>query len=106
MPYFYISFATDEGCRGATVVYAGTPEEAIAETNRRSINPGGEAAILELQDEIKAPEVLAMMNRLVSVEELVAGGSEKLSDLPEETRNGIEDHAVAVCNECNTRNLH
>jgi hypothetical protein len=75
MSLYYISFATNEGFRGATVVDADSQSSAIEETIRLGINPGGEAAILALPSGMTPAdraEMLSYKDRLVTKEELLA----------------------------------
>jgi hypothetical protein len=48
MPEYWLSFATDEGFRGYTVVEAVDEAGAVARANELGRNPGGEIAILEI----------------------------------------------------------
>jgi hypothetical protein len=100
---FYISFATDEGFRGATVVRAEDHAAAIEEATARGLNPGGEAAILQVPSEIEdAPDVVPLINRLVGREEMIALGGRRHGDLSPELRATVGGHAVVVCEHCNT----
>lgn len=74
MTFYYISFAGEEGFRGATVV---AERDNLRKTWRLGLNPGGEAAILELPEEAESnPEVMEevarMLNRLVPKGEILA----------------------------------
>ncbi len=110
MPYFYISFAmpkAEGGFRGATVVEAGNAKSAIAAATLRGLNPGGEAAILEVQGEYEgSQEMLSMRNRLVSREELLRNGGARLGDIPKYMREIFEDSATVVCSCCNPPRFH
>lgn len=103
MPYFYISFATDEGFRGATVVKAINAEGAVKEATTRGLNPGGEAAIMEIPPEAESePQMLAMVNRLVGRDEMIEQqGGQRMGDMPEEMQDAIEGAADFVCDDCN-----
>jgi hypothetical protein len=102
MPYFYISFATDEGFRGATVVHALDAEGALKEATNRELNPGGEAAIVEIPSETEAePKMQSMINRLVGREELIAQGAKRLGDFFQEQQESIRTVATSVCKDCN-----
>ena len=46
MPLWYLSFAGDEGWRGAAVVEAVSNKGAIREAWRRGVNPGGSVMLL------------------------------------------------------------
>ena len=103
MAYFYISFATDEGFRGATVVEAHDAEDAFDEATRRDLNPGGEAAILEIPPDIVSnPDMMAMRNRLVGKDEMLANGAKRQADCSEEIQDAFEAAATRVCAGCNT----
>lgn len=106
MSLFYISFATDAGFRGATVIDAIGEFDAIATTHVLGINPGGEAAILEMPPDMDAKaraEMNSYKNRLVTKEELIANGAKRLADLPEYMQDRFEDEAVKICDECNEK---
>ncbi len=75
MSLWYISFAMESGPLGATVIEAESHEMALSEATRLNINPGGEAAILPVP-EGRETEARAMLNRLVSVEEILGGGGQ------------------------------
>ena len=96
---FYISFATDEGFRGATVVEAMDEFDAIATTTVLGINPGGEAVIIELPQDLP-PETRAQMlcykDRLVSKEELMADGARRHGDLSPTEQATFEEAALVV----------
>lgn len=104
MTFFYISFAGEEGFRGATVVAERDVTRALRKTWRLGINPGGEAAIMQVQlspENERDPEVMEtitrMLNRLCSREELFAHGADRLADLPEE----VSERAAFVCDRHN-----
>lgn len=102
MPYFYISFATDEGFRGATVVMADGADDAIAEATRRGLNPGGQAAIIEAPPECEnEPDFRALINRLLGREEMLEQGGRRLGDLSEEDQEVVIALADSVCEGCN-----
>ena len=101
---FYISFATDAGFRGATVVEASNEANAVIVASRLGLNPGGEAAVLSIPkdaDRAELAEILSYKNRLVAKEELLANGARRLRDLPDNTQDAIESAAVVVCEDCN-----
>lgn len=93
--YWYISFATNKGFLGATVVIADNPEGAIEEATSRNLNPGGEAAIWHIPLE----EHEFLLNRLVDEEELLSRGFLKSKDRPLHER--IIHNADIVCQDCN-----
>jgi len=104
MTYWYISFATDRGFRGATVVEANDAKKALKAANRRGLNPGGEAAILEVPKEAeKAADFQAMINRLVGRDEMIARGGMRQGDLPVEVQAHFEEVAAFICQDCNER---
>lgn len=47
MPTYYMSFADDDGWRGAVIVAADTFSLAVAKTHQLGINPGGEIAAVD-----------------------------------------------------------
>ena len=102
MTHWYISFATDAVFRGATVVEATDAEDAIKVASDRGLNPGGEAAILEipLAAESKA-DLVAMKNRLVGKDEMLAMGGKRAADCSEEIQNKFNAQADVVCAGCN-----
>lgn len=104
MPLFYISFATDEGFRGATVVEANTETGALRRATELKLNPGGQAAILEIPENFPArsmAEMLSYKDRLVGKEELLRNGAIRKGDLPEDVQDRVEDAATVVCEDCN-----
>lgn len=106
MTYFYISFATDAGFRGATVVEARNAKRAFQKATRLGLNPGGEAAILGLPDGAeKDPEAMAgvrrMLNRLCGKDELLSHGAERVADMPKEIQDVFGHVATCVCEKCN-----
>jgi hypothetical protein len=100
---WYISFASDEGFLGATVVRAPDPSSAVARATQLGINPGGEAALFQVP---MGDDAMVMLNRLVPYEELKAGGGKKLSEMSPEERADFADFADRICEECNTGKLH
>lgn len=85
MPLFYISFAGDDGFRGATVVGAENEGAACDEARKRGINPGGQAVIIKIPDEEETnPEVMSMLNRLIGKKELIDAGGKTLEELEHE----------------------
>ena len=105
MTWFYISFADDNGFRGATVVEADDANGAWAEAIRRGLNPGGEAAILEVPREVERnPDMLAMRNRLVGRDEMIALGGKRAGDCSERIQEAFNSAATKVCGACNPEN--
>jgi hypothetical protein len=88
MTLWYISFAGAEGFRGATVVAASSSEGAYVEAMRRNLHPGGEAGILPVPQKHEG-EARLYLNRLVSLEELIAHGGKKIDDLPVRAADAI-----------------
>lgn len=102
MTYFYISFANGEKFLGATVIQADSVEHSIEVATANGLNPGGEAAIIEVpQDYEPTPNMLGMIGRLVSKEELVADGGKRHGDLSAEEQARFEADANIVCEDCN-----
>lgn len=93
---YYISFATDDGFLGATVVEASSSESALEEATRLGINPGGEAAILEVPEGFEN-EARQMLNRLVGLDEMLTQhGGKRHGDLSDEHRGRVENAADVV----------
>jgi hypothetical protein len=102
MTYFYISFATDEGFRGGTVVQADDAKGAVMEATTRGLNPGGEAAIMEVPPEAEfEPDILAMVNKLLGRDEIEQQGGQRLGDLSEDMQEAVQGAAGFVCDDCN-----
>lgn len=99
-PLWYISFATDEGFRGATVVEGASAEDALTEATGRGLNPGGQAAILPVP-EPTPPDAARYLNRLVGKEELIADGGRRHGDLPPDMQHKIAHAGEFVCASCN-----
>jgi len=97
---FYLSFATNNECLGATVVEARNPTHALMLTHAKGINPGGEAMILEVPDDrIESDVTKACLNKLLSFEQLQAYGAVKLKDV----LDFLKPDADFVCEDCNKR---
>lgn len=96
MTWFYISFArakSQGGFLGGTVIEADSVSGALAEANRRGLNPGGEAQIVPVPpNKIDDPSIVALRNRLAGKDELLARGK---------TRGGYHERASVVCEDCN-----
>lgn len=100
--WFYISFADDVRFFGATTVMASSPEDALGKATAMGLNPGGEAAILEVPEEAWGePDFIAMKNRLVRRDEMMTNGGARLADLPADAQEAINDAATKVCGDCN-----
>lgn len=101
---YYISFATDACFLGATVVMAKDKTGALSEANRLGINPGGEAAILDMPPNLSAAglaEMLSYRNRLVTKDELLSNGAQRVGDAPCTVQDGFNREATIVCEDCN-----
>jgi hypothetical protein len=105
MTFWYISCAMPKkqgGFRGATVVEAGNAETALAVATMRGLNPGGEAAILEVPAEYENTEEMAsMLYRLIGSEEILHNGGVRAGDLPAPMRRQFERDVTFVCATCN-----
>lgn len=102
MTHWYISFATDEGFRGATVVEANNAEHALVVATERNLNPGGEAAIIEVPLEAEGePDMQALLNKLLSKDEMMAMGGKSHGDCPPEVQERFMKAADVVCEDCN-----
>jgi hypothetical protein len=99
---WYISFATPETFLGGTVVQADDAEDALVEASFRGLNPGGQAAIIEVPLEAYGKaDMLAMRNRLVGRDEMIAMRGKRAADCSSEVRHAFADQATIVCAECN-----
>lgn len=99
MAYWYISFATDTDFLGATVVEATSANNALAVATLRSLNPGGEAAIMQIPE--NDPGSRIMKNRLVGRAEMMARGATRLADMPGEVQRVFGELSERVCQDCN-----
>jgi hypothetical protein len=99
MQWFYISFARAKskgGFLGATVIEADDVMGAMFEARRRGLNPGGEAQIVPIPpDRAERPEIVALRNRLVGREELIAISNGEV------TIGAYHENSNVVCDECN-----
>lgn len=66
--WFYLSFADDDGFRGAAIVEAPGEAHAIQLTHTLGINPGGQVAMFAVPDGAPVPD--AAKNRLLSKRDL------------------------------------
>jgi hypothetical protein len=102
MAYWYISFANTQGFRGATVVKAISANSALAEATRRGLNPGGEAAILQIpKHQENESDVIAMTNRLLTVRRMEALGAKPVLQMPPAIQNAFDADAEKVCAQLN-----
>jgi len=88
---WYISFASDAGPIGVTVVRATSAEDAFMVATKQGLNPGGEAAIVKVLPK-GAKDAMMWLDRLVSPEEVLAFGGHRC-----EAPQG----ATIVCGSCN-----
>lgn len=65
---WYLSFAGDEGWRGAAYVEASSLEHAARRAHELGCNPGGEVFGGEVPDDVEVPD--AYRNRVLSLEDL------------------------------------
>lgn len=105
MTWWYISFAMDKedgGFRGATVVEADNAVDVLTQATMLGLNPGGGAAILEIpKDAEREPDILAMRNKLLNREQMLAQGAKRHGDLPKHTQRTFEHLATHICSVCN-----
>jgi hypothetical protein len=66
--WFYLSFADDDGFRGAVIIEARGQAHALQATHKLGINPGGQVMTWEIREGAPLPE--AVKNRLLSKEDL------------------------------------
>jgi hypothetical protein len=97
--WFYISFARakrDGGFLGATVVAAEDVVDAFEKTKACGLNPGGEAQVIPIPPErAELPEIVALRNRLVGREELIAISNGDV------TIGAYHENAEVICADCN-----
>ena len=87
MKLYYISFATETEFLGATVVEGFSETNAYDIATNNDLNPGGQAAILEVPEELyDAIDVAPLKYKLLNKEQMKALGSIRHGDMPEETR--------------------
>lgn len=68
LAWFYLSFAGDEGWRGAAFIEAHGPTEAVYLAHRKQISPGGEVMLIKVPtDELPAEQY---RTRLLDKEEV------------------------------------
>jgi hypothetical protein len=102
MAEFYISFATDKGFRGCTVVEADDPIGAYAAATQLGRNPGGDVAILEIPPAAtNDPEIILGRTKLVSPDEMKAFGGQHLREMPPEIQEAIESNVAVISSDCN-----
>lgn len=69
MSWWYLSFADDDGFRGAAIVEADTMLEAVRQTNVIGINPHGEVCGVRYPDDVPLPDT-KYLNRLLTKEDV------------------------------------
>mgnify|MGYP001434113113 CR=1 FL=1 len=100
MTHWFISFATDDGFLGATVVAAEDDAGALEEATRRGLNPGGEAVIIQVPPEADGgADMTRLLNRLADKEEMLAHGGKRIGDMSDDERARLD--ASFVCDKCN-----
>lgn len=97
MKLFYISYATETEFLGATVIECVAQEFVLREAAKYGLNPGGQAAILELPyAALEAPDICMMQGRLVGKEEMIAMGGIRQGDLNDTTKAKFECAARVI----------
>lgn len=99
MGLWWLSFAADRGFRGAVLVEAVGPDEALRETIQRGINPGGEV----LMDDLTGYEELfpeSYRNRILSKAEIKCHPEWKTSFTEARAPDDYEPDAC-ICEDCN-----
>jgi hypothetical protein len=98
MIWFYISFASEAGHLGSTVVEANDEDSALAIATKRGLNPGGEAMIVPVPAKFAdKPGTVWMRYRLCSEAEMMAHGP---------VSHGRQKNATYVCELCNAGVSH
>ena len=83
---WYLSFATDAGFLGGCVVEADDFMEAVDESIRLGINPGGQVFGVPVPEE-HWKQARTLMNRLLSHADMVEAG---LTPTPVDTEGGVQ----------------
>lgn len=95
MKLFYISFATDTEFLGATVLESYDENSVLLEATKHSLNPGGQAAILELPYRaLEADDIRAMQGKLMSKQQMADLGAIRHADLNDDMQEKFERAAV------------
>lgn len=90
--HFYISFADTKRFYGATVVVADNTDDAMLKASLNGLNPGVDAAIVEIPPEyIGEPDVQPFIGKLLSEEDCRRLGCIKHGDLTEDEKKAVED---------------
>lgn len=103
---FWISFADDQGCLGAVIIEAQNETFALAQATARGLNPGGEAAFVDITNPNGLAEADRLgRNRFMPVSELRKRGYKLVSEMSPEVqeRFGKQLH---VCDNCNAGIIH
>ena len=97
MKLFYISYATDTEFLGATVIECVAKEFVLQEASKHGLNPGGQAAVLEIPYKaLEAADIRIMQGKLLNKEEMIATGAIRHADLPEDMKHKFEAAVTAV----------
>lgn len=99
MKLFYISFATETEFLGATVLESHDELSVLVEATKHGLNPGGQAAILEIPYEcLNEPDCRKMQERLLTKQQMIEfsikGSSYK--DLNDEDKSLVEIHSIVL----------
>lgn len=97
MKLFYISFATKTEFLGATVLESYDKISVLAEAFKHGLNPGGQAAILELPYRaLEADDIRMMQGRLVTKEEMKSLGAKRHGDLDQDMQDKFENMSMQI----------
>jgi len=85
-PYWWLSFADEEGNRGVCIVQASDFLSAVSLAHSLEINPGGQVQGIEMPDIPEAREEIELWgtDRLITPAELRADGYKSSKELEEE----------------------
>lgn len=105
---FYILFATDKKFLGATVVDAENSTQALQVATEKGLNPGGEAMVIAVPKESeKAPELVAIQDRLAGEEEMMGAGGKKVGGLDDDDMDVLDaSQPDIICQDCNGRAIN
>jgi hypothetical protein len=67
--YFWLSFAGEEGFRGAAIVPGATLEDALRVATQCGLNPGGEVAGVRVADDLAPWIPASYMGKLLTADE-------------------------------------
>lgn len=97
MKLFYISFATEIGFLGATVLESYDEKSVLIEANKHGLNPGGQAAIVELPYKaLEASDIRIMQGKLMTKQQMLEIGAVMHGDLDDDMKNKFESIAVVI----------